>query len=264
MLLWNIHNLVTSFICFFFFIFAPMNKITKIQLAVRQVLNGKPISSVSEEFGIDRKTISLYHSRYHSEGNKAFQKQTYSLKTKKEIVLRHINNGTSIPLLSSEYGIPDTTIRRWVNSSQKYGKLGLTDKRRKSNRRHYRICKIVYESINMTSKHFTTDFVKRFDAFKDSGFITFLYYLSKMSIRIIEDKYRGYKNLLDFTNEELDLIYGGARLAFFFTVPSEERKKTEEILKHFEGEFYTIVFIEKVCKVYKKICLRHSIERLGL
>ena len=187
----------------------------------------------------------------------------YSLKKKKEIVSRHLDKGASISLLSSEYGIPATTIRRWVKAYREYGQKGLADMRRKPNhcvnRDHDAMCQIAQEAMDMTNdstdeaQQIILSLVKELGAFKDRGFITYLYYLCRLCIIMIQDSHGDSKDGVTLSYEERERAYMGARM-LLLTIPHQDRRETEKMFEHLEVIVYSTEFMKNVCKVYEKKC----------
>ena len=100
--------------------------------AVRAVESGRSLRSVAKVYEMDSKTLAVYLHRaklYGSESLREDKVRRYSLELKNEIVSR-IEAGDAIGRLSSIYGIPCHTIRRWRNKHAAGGKAALEDKRK--------------------------------------------------------------------------------------------------------------------------------------
>ena len=104
----------------------------KIRKAIELLEMGTPRRKVSSLTGIDVKTIGLYWTRFKDCGEKAFERQRYSLELKRKIILKHLEENCRITSLSISYGIPAITIRRWVDQYKSRGINGLIDKREQS------------------------------------------------------------------------------------------------------------------------------------
>ena len=104
----------------------------KIRKAIELLEMGTPRRKVSSLTGIDVKTIGLYWTRFKDHGEKAFERQRYSLELKRKIILKHLEENCRITSLSISYGIPTITIRRWVDQYKSKGLDGLVDKRKQS------------------------------------------------------------------------------------------------------------------------------------
>lgn len=104
----------------------------KIRKAIELLEMGTPKRKASFLTGIDVKTIGLYWTRFKDRGEKAFERQRYSLELKKKIILKHLEDKCRITSLSISYGIPTITIRRWVDQYKSKGLDGLVDKRKQS------------------------------------------------------------------------------------------------------------------------------------
>lgn len=114
--------------------------------AVAEVLEGAPATQVARKYSIDRDTLNSYATRYRLEGEKAFEPHHYSMEEKKELINRHIDKGVSTSMLAVDTGIPETTIKRWVDSYKKDGEDGLLGIRH--SRRNQKI--MMEEELRMT------------------------------------------------------------------------------------------------------------------
>lgn len=100
--------------------------------AVRQVLDARrSIRSVALEYHMDAKTLTLYKNRVQQFGEDNLRDDVrnpeYPLELKEEIV-RKLESGSTVGQLSTIYGIPAHSIRRW----RAKGSGALADGRKKN------------------------------------------------------------------------------------------------------------------------------------
>lgn len=239
-----------------------MKSIPEITEAIKQAEAGIPINRISRQTGIDKKTINVYLSRYRM--NKGtFQRSGYTLDFKMQTVKRHLDNGTSVPVLSSDCGIPAITIRRWIQKYKNEGPDGLKDKRSHKSiinddmEKQYKMEQaIVNKAIYATIKYFLLDrdghlgqipeWLRSKGAFRNPSFGCFLIYILHMCRHVLSEPGRvSPKGNNYFSESETARIIIGAKL-MFTGIPYEgtQRRKADMLLMEDDTYIFLNEYIE--------------------
>ena len=232
-----------------------MKPSSKLAQAVKQVIDGRPKNVVSRETGIDKKTLSLYVSRYRTEGDKAFVRRRYSQEMKLAIVNKFLEKKASISLLSAEKGIPVTTIRRWVAAYNVWGKEGLRDHRHR--RRDVVAIAATERAANTTLsllRRSENDFIRRIPetmktigAIHNPEFETFLVSLYRNCRYLLAASKKAGNPGDDLDEKDVNAAYGAARLGLrYFTEDAARRDAAESLLEHEEVQFFINAFMTVV------------------
>ncbi|MFA7078483.1 MAG: helix-turn-helix domain-containing protein, partial [Syntrophomonas sp.] len=115
----------------------------KIELLEQYFAGGSP-SKLSEEYGINVRTIEQWANRYREYGSEAFRSRqgnnSYTAEFKLQVVQDYMQSGVSEERLALKYDIPDrSTIHKWINKynghkgnlkSYKIGRTAMTKARK--------------------------------------------------------------------------------------------------------------------------------------
>ncbi len=212
-----------------------------IKEAIKLLESGIPKSRVCRMVGVDKKTLNIYWSRFKTEGEGAFNARRYSREMKIEIVQKHLEKGLSISLLSQDYGIPDTTVRRWIKRFKKDGEDGLNPPGQEAEEDQYwdltnRALRITSDTFRVFGK---TSIIKRIpdllnerEAFANPEFGGFLVTICRLIVR---------------DQAEPTIAYNTARL-ILMTIPYKGtmRNEAEELLAMQETKMFVQQFIDTV------------------
>ena len=94
---------------------------------VSEIVIGKGLDTVCRERHLDKHMVRSWVLRYNTFGEEGLRKPTkgyhYSASEKERILLEHVQNGVSLPLLCLRYDLNRSTIQSWMRKVRSGGSL---------------------------------------------------------------------------------------------------------------------------------------------
>ena len=94
---------------------------------VSEIVSGKSLETVCRERHLDKHMVRSWVLRYNTFGEEGLCKSTkgyyYSPEEKERIILEHVQNRVSLPLLCLRYDLTRSTIQSWMRKVRSGGSL---------------------------------------------------------------------------------------------------------------------------------------------